>query len=208
MQDMASFGALQVDSAPPPAAPAVSARKPREVGEISTMATLRERYAPRISRMIFAMLGPDSEREDLIHDILITVFRRIETLRDPGAMDGWVQQVARNALRHTLRQRAKRRTEPLELEHDTLIVDHDVESRELASRAMALLRKLPERERKLLERLWFTPVSLDEMTKEGGVSRATLRRRLNKARVRFELLVRRDPALAEKFHVLESARDF
>src|SRR5262245_14741169 len=93
---------------------------------------------------------------------LFLFFRRIETLRDHAAMDRWVLQVARNALRHTLRQRAKRRTEPLELEHDRLVFDDDVEGRELALRVLSLIERLPESERSLLQRLWFSPISLEE----------------------------------------------
>jgi hypothetical protein len=66
-------------------------------------------------------------------------------------------------------------------------------------RALHALNRLPERERVLLTRYWFTPETAKTLAAEIGCSNITLRRRLTRARLRFEKLARQDPALASRF---------
>jgi DNA-directed RNA polymerase specialized sigma24 family protein len=58
------------------------------------------------------------------------------------------------------------------------------------------MRRLPASERNLLFYYWFTPATAGSIAAETGRSLITVRRRLSKAKTRFEMLVRRDPALA------------
>jgi DNA-directed RNA polymerase specialized sigma24 family protein len=70
---------------------------------------LHARYARKIRRHIGAVLGPDDEREDLVQEVLITIFRKVGTLRDPACLDGWVAQVTANTLKYVMRRRRVRR---------------------------------------------------------------------------------------------------
>ncbi|HEX6272208.1 MAG TPA: sigma factor-like helix-turn-helix DNA-binding protein [Polyangiaceae bacterium] len=72
----------------------------------------------------------------------------------------------------------------------------DFESRELAKRAVQVLEKLPGNERALLLGHWLGSETLDDIAARTGCSSITVRRRLRKARKRFECLARRDSALA------------
>ncbi|HEX6274048.1 MAG TPA: sigma-70 family RNA polymerase sigma factor [Polyangiaceae bacterium] len=162
---------------------------------------LYRRYAPRIERRIRSILGPDFEREDLTHDVLITVFRRIGTLRDPACLDAWIDQVTVNTLRYTLRQRRLRRHTSWELlpEQQAGAVHPNSEARDLASRAAGVIRKLPPGERALLLTTWFSSRTQREIAETNGCSTVTIARRLFKARHRFAKLARLDPALAVLF---------
>jgi DNA-directed RNA polymerase specialized sigma24 family protein len=71
----------------------------------------------------------------------------------------------------------------------------DLDGRDLASRTFQIIDRLPFSERALLTRYWFSPASLEAMAARAGCSTVTVRRRLHKARARFEKLARRDPAL-------------
>ena len=155
-------------------------------------------YAPRIERRIQAILGPDFEREDLAHEVLITVFRRIGTLRDPACLDAWVDQVTRNTLRYAMRQRRLRRHASWEglPEPRGGTVNPNPEARDLALRTAGVIQRLPPRERALLLSYWFTPRTTSEIAEDSGCSTITIARRLGRARSRFKKLARRDPALA------------
>ena len=54
-------------------------------------------------------MGPDDEHEDMAQDVLITVLRKIGTVRDLAYIDAWVAQVTTNHLRLVMRQRRLRR---------------------------------------------------------------------------------------------------
>ena len=159
---------------------------------------LHARYAPRIRRHIGAVLGSDNDREDLVQDVLITVFRKIDSLRDPACLDGWVAQVTANMLKYVLRQRRLRRHASWE----TLPAPQgpsfqlDFQARELAARAIRVMDSLPVSDRSLLTAYWFSPATAETIAAESGCSTITVRRRILKARTRFEKLARRDPALA------------
>jgi len=158
-------------------------------------------YAPRIERRIRSILGPDFEREDLTHEVLMTVFRRIGTLRDPACLDAWVDQVTVNTLRYTLRQRRLRRHASWELlpERQAGAVHPNPEACELVSRAAGVIRKLPPGERALLLTTWFSSRTAREIAKTNRCSTVTVARRLFKAKNRFAKLARLDPALAGLF---------
>jgi RNA polymerase sigma factor (sigma-70 family) len=155
-------------------------------------------YASRIERRIWKILGEDGEREDLAHEVLITVFRRIGTLRNPACLDRWIDQVTINTLKYTLRQRRLRRHASWEAlpEQQAGWFWPDPEGRDLAARAIRLMERLPENDRILLQKYWFTSLTAREIAANNGCSTVTMARRLYRARNRFEKLARGDPALA------------
>lgn len=161
---------------------------------------LYHRFAIRIDRQIRALLGPDNEHEDLVHEVLIAVFKRIGTLRDPACIDGWVAQITINTLRHALRRRRLRRHASWEglSEEDAPPFHVDVEGHQLAGRAVRVLERLPPKDRALLAKYWLSRTTIRAMAAETGCSTVTIRRRLSRAQARFERLARSDPALAPR----------
>ena len=166
---------------------------------------LYARYARKIRRHIRAVLRADEDREDVFQDVLITVLRKVDTLRDPACLDGWVAQVTANTLKYVIRQRRPRRHQSWDglAEHQLPSFQINVYTRELASRALRIVKNMPPNDRALLEAYWFGPATAESIAAETGCSIVTVRRRLLKARNRFEKLARRDPALA---HCFDEAR--
>ena len=165
---------------------------------------LHRLYAPKIEQLIRRVLGPDAEHEDLLQDVLVTVFRSAQTVRDVDCLDSWVAQVTFNTLSHTKRKRNRRRHTSWEttLETSAPRFHPNFEARELASRAVRVLEQLPARDRTLLMSYWFTSDTAKEIAERCGCSTVTVRRRLFNARTRFERLALRDPELA---HCIEEA---
>lgn len=165
-----------------------------------TSEALHRRYAKKVDRQVRALLGADDEREDLVQDILIAVFNRIGTLRDPACIDGWVAQITLNMLRHTLRRRRLRRHASWEAVSDQYgpSVQLDLEAHQLAGRAIRVLNRLPDNDRALLSRYWLSAATLRTIAEDAGCSLITVRRRLIRAQARFERLARRDPGLAAR----------
>jgi RNA polymerase sigma-70 factor (ECF subfamily) len=171
---------------------------PRLTSVALTPERLHARYARKIRRHIGAVLGPDDEREDLVQEVLITIFRKVGTLRDPACLDGWVAQVTANTLKYVMRRRRVRRHASWEQVPDRQapLVQTNLYAREIASRALRVLSRLPPSEHELLMAYWFSPATAESMAAEAGCSIITVRRRLFKAKARFEKLCRLDPELA------------
>ena len=180
----------------------VPAPRPAEVKALRPVALtperLHARYARRIRRHIGAVLGADDEKEDIVQEVLITVLRKVDTLRDPACLDGWVAQVTSNTLKYMMRRRRIRRHASWETLPDRQLpsIETNLHARDLASRALRVMAKLPPNEQELLTEYWFSPATAESMAAEAGCSIITIRRRLYRARARFEKLARRDPELA------------
>jgi RNA polymerase sigma-70 factor (ECF subfamily) len=159
---------------------------------------LHARFASKIARHVRAVLGSDDEQEDLIQNVLITVFLGIDRLREPRALDQWVAQITRSELRNLFRRRRMRRLDSLDAlpEHDDPSFQLDVDARDLAARVMRVMERLPPNDHALLATFWFERSTVPAMAAAAGCTVITMRRKLLKARERFSRLARRDPTIA------------
>jgi len=62
-----------------------------------------------IYRLSFAIVGDEADARDTTQETFIAAWRRIRELRDPDRFDAWLQRIAVNAARMTLRARGRRR---------------------------------------------------------------------------------------------------
>lgn len=159
---------------------------------------LHQRYAPRIRRQLRATLGSDDEFDDLVQDVLVVVISKVNTVRDIACLDWWVVQVTANTVKQLVRRRRIRRHTCLEDVAEALLptIPTDFEGRELAARLLQVMLSLPRNDRALLTNYWLSPATAETIAAQIGCSAMTVRRRLARARGRFERLVRNDPALA------------
>jgi len=169
-----------------------------ESGAKWTPARLHARYASRVARQVRVALNGDEDAKDLVQEVLITVCAQVGRLRDPRRMDQWVAQITRAKLFRLFRRRRRRRYEPLDSLPEKLgpQVQLNLDTRDLATRAMKVLESVPSRDRALLMAAWFSPLTHELMAVEFGCTLVTLKRRLSRARTRFAKLARRDPVLA------------
>jgi len=61
-----------------------------------------------IYRLSFAIVGDEADARDSTQETFIAAWRRIRELRDPDRFDAWLQRIAVNAARMTLRSRGRR----------------------------------------------------------------------------------------------------
>lgn len=158
------------------------------------------RCARRVGRHVARALGADDDADDLVQDVLITIFTKLGTLRDPALFDAWVACITTNKIRQAIRQRSRKRRVLgtwHAVQDDTYRTDFD--GRVVASRAMSVLDSLSPDERALLIAHWFAAGSADHIAERRGYSISTLQRRIRRAQARFEKLARRDASLAKCF---------
>src|SRR3954470_4765520 len=64
-------------------------------GDESAFARLYERYGRIVHALLLARVSRD-EVEDLVQDVFLTAWKRLDDLRDPAAFGGWISMIARN----------------------------------------------------------------------------------------------------------------
>jgi RNA polymerase sigma-70 factor, ECF subfamily len=158
---------------------------------------LFERLAPVINRVVWTLLGQDSEHEDLTHDVFLRVLRTVGKLHEPDRLEGWAARVTINAVRNELRRRRLRRWvswNPFE-DPEPGGYAPDLDGREVLARAYRALERLPADERVLLSLRLFYAGTHEELAALAGCSPTTAKRRLRRARARFAAIAEQDPLL-------------
>lgn len=158
---------------------------------------LFERLAPVIRRVVWTLLGPDSEHDDMMHECFIRVLRGVGKLREVDRLEDWAARVTINAVRNEVRRRRLRRWVAWNSsEHpDSLRYAPDLDGREVVARAYRALEKLPANERIILSLRLFYVGTLEEVAASAGCSTTTAKRRLRSARARFVRIAEQDTLL-------------
>jgi RNA polymerase sigma-70 factor, ECF subfamily len=162
--------------------------------------------APIINKLLWTLLGPDPERDDLAHEIFLRILHNAHQLRDRSRLQPWAARLTVNAVKNEFRRRKLRRWFSLDVDDDRSPSCHhpDFEGREVLLHTYDLLAKLPALERVALTLHLVSQQSIEQIAVATGCSSRTVRRRLQKARERFVRLASLDPLLAER---LDQSRD-
>jgi len=62
------------------------------------------RHVSYLLGMVVRMLGRRDDAEEIVQDTFVTAFDQLATLRDPGALRGWLGQIAVSFVRRRLRK--------------------------------------------------------------------------------------------------------
>jgi RNA polymerase sigma-70 factor (ECF subfamily) len=161
-----------------------------------------------VQRLLFRILGPDSELEDTVHDTFVRALESIHRLRDPALLRSWLVGVAVVTAKTRLQTRSRRRwltfLPPENLpEAPVPAPKHEVSE---ALRAMyAVLDRLPPDERVAVVLRVVECLPMLDAAEACRVSLSTFKRRLRRGETKFRELVSVDPALQD--WMLEEDRD-
>ncbi|MGC4087678.1 MAG: sigma-70 family RNA polymerase sigma factor [Polyangiaceae bacterium] len=184
-----------------PSPPAEPALRLVRAGDTTFPEQLYARLAPVVNKLLWTLLGPDLERDDLAHEIFLRILRNAHKLRDPSRLEAWAARVTVNAVKNEFRSRKLRRFFLLGLDDSELDAPSchpDFEGRELLLRTYRLLTSLPARERVPLTLRLVGQQSTEQIAAACGYSTRTAKRRLKLAQARFLRLASADPLLAER----------
>jgi RNA polymerase sigma-70 factor (ECF subfamily) len=176
----------------------VAALKGREAG---ASALLFDRYGAYVERLVVRVVGLDPEVPDLIHEVFARALEGIHGLRESSALKGWIGSIALFTARVFLRNRRTRRRwlrflAPHDLpEMAATIVSPEVS--ETLKRTYAILDALPTDERIAFALRFVDGMELTQIAEIAGVSLATIKRRLGRARELFWDAAGKDPLLRE-----------
>jgi RNA polymerase sigma-70 factor (ECF subfamily) len=171
-------------------------------GEKTAFRSLFERHRNDVARLVYRMLGPRSDLEDVVQEVFFQVFKSLKDFRGQSKFSTWLHRVTVNVvLMH--RRAAKSRPvltdeAPPDATGDdrTVLPDEDADRRERVRALGRLLDKLADKKRivfVLHELEGVTPV---EIAKIVGCPVLTVRTRLFYARRELEALLHEEPSLA------------
>jgi RNA polymerase sigma-70 factor, ECF subfamily len=93
-------------------------------GEAGAFDQFVDRFGNRLYAFGLRMCGQREDAEDVFQDTLISVFQKLQTLREPGALTTWLYRIVANAC---LTKRRRSRFAPeRELSLDALLPDGEV----------------------------------------------------------------------------------
>ena len=156
---------------------------------------LWEAFAPPLRAFLARRVPAGVEADDLLQDVFVRVVKHLGSLRSTERPEAWLFQIARNALRDSLRARQRKdgRTDPLEIdlpaETDTAAVRRSEE--ELAPCLTPMIQRLPEPYRSAIEWTSVQGLTQAEAASQAGISLSGMKSRVQRGRDQLrQMLVR------------------
>lgn len=170
---------------------AVAARA--RAGERDAFRRLVELATPRLYRLALRVVGDPDEAEDVVQETTIRAWDRIEELREPAAVMGWLSHIARNAARDRLRWWKRRRRERFDEAGAALaalvaqperapLPDEALAGAQVRAAVARAVAALPDKHRAVLLLREADGMSYEEIAEALGVAIGTVESRLHRAR--------------------------
>ncbi len=180
----------------------VAAVRRRDLGAAGR---LYDRYATNVHGMIYRLLGPHAELDDIVQEVFIYALSSIDKLREPSALKSWLLGIAVGKVRTHLRSRFRKRWLSFlpneDLPEPSPISDD--EDGDVVHAVSTILDRLPNEERIALVVHRLEGMSIQESATACGLSISTFKRRFARGEAKFIAQAQRQPVLA---HWLEGSR--
>ena len=164
------------------------AGKKANAGEILTCETLVREHASAVLGFCIAHMKNFHDGEDIMQDVFLKAFTRIDTLRDHTRARQWLLKIAR---RKCIDHFRKRRTGRPIAETDAVQARPDCGD-EHAGRVHEAVSKLPDGYRETISLYYLDGHDCAGVARSMGVSNAAVRRRLTRARLMLHALLVED----------------
>jgi RNA polymerase sigma factor (sigma-70 family) len=170
-------------------------------GDSDAFGQLFERHARTIYTYCFRRVGNWATAEDLVSIVFLQAWRRLDKPLPSGKELPWLLGIATNVVRN--RRRAERRHAaalsrvPQPRPDPSFADDSDqrINDEELMGRALAVLARLPRREREVFALCAWSGLSYEDAAVALQIPVGTVRSRLSRARARLQEL---DPVIGHE----------
>lgn len=170
-------------------------------GDRAAFAELFRRCRGDVARLVFRMLGPTADAEDVVQEVFLQVHRSLGEFRGQAKFSTWLHRVTVNVVlmaRRAAKSRPVFAGEPTE-DHEPakeLLPDEDMARRRRIDAFRRLLDRLPEKKRTVFilhELEGRSPTEIAEIVEAPVL---TVRTRLFYARRELDEMMRDDPTLS------------
>ena len=153
---------------------------------------------PMVRRLVSRFFGPGAEPLDLSQEVFVRFFRRIDELRNPEGLRGFLAGICLGVARNEARRMRVRRWVSLTPAGDlpeVSVPGSDVEARQAMQRLYAALNRASALDRSLYVARYLEKMEVDEVARAHDLSFGTAKRRLARATARLNRILERDAAL-------------
>jgi len=177
--------------------------------ENAKLDALHLRLEPVVRRVLWTMLGADSELDDITNDVFVRILQGLARAW-PDDIERWAARVTINTVHNTLRKRRYRHFASWDpqADPDVLVWRCDYDAHHVVQRLAQVFSHMPKSEQALLERRW-SGATIEDLAVERACSSRTVKRRVQRALHRFEHCVRKDPEVASwlEAHAADTSDD-
>lgn len=168
-------------------------------GTNAAAVTLFDRHARHVERLLFSLLGPEPDAEDLLHEVFLRAIEGIADLEAPAKLRSWLTGITVHTAREHIRKRVRRRwlsfvadvPEPAPL--PARVATEEVT--EATRCTFEALRGMGPDDRVVFSLRFIEGMEMAEIAMACDVSLSTAKRRLKDAEKHFLARARRFPAL-------------
>jgi RNA polymerase sigma-70 factor (ECF subfamily) len=171
-------------------------------GDTSAFRQLFARHRGDVARIVFRMLGPSADVEDVVQEVFLNVYRSLPSFRGESKFSTWLYRLATNVTRmHLRRGRSRPRFADVEVPEsprDNAPPDTPDEHVDRAERVRALYRlleKLSDKKREVLVLHDLEGVAAKEIAEIARIPVLTVRTRLFYARKELYAALAEEPSL-------------
>ena len=167
-------------------------------GRADAAAAFYDRHAKGIHGIVFRLMGPDSDRDDVVHDVFVRALESLPQLRDPSALKSWLFGIAVRTVAIRFQKRSRQRWLRFVAPEDVPEVASerpDDSHGEALREVYTILHGMDPEERIALVLHRVEGLPLQEAADAAQMSLATYRRRLARAEEKFFARAKSRPAL-------------
>ncbi len=171
-------------------------------GETPAFRELYEHHRSDVARLVYRMLGPRSDMEDVIQEVFVQVYKSLRDFRGQSKFSTWLHRVTVNVVlmyRRAAKSRPVFADEPAAdsvVRSSDIAPDEDAERRERVRAFGRLLGRLGDKKRIVFVLHELEGIAPGEIAKIVGAPVLTVRTRLFYARRELEAMLAEEPALA------------
>jgi RNA polymerase sigma-70 factor (ECF subfamily) len=171
-------------------------------GDMGAFRLVYERHRQDVARLVYRMVGPRSEIEDVIQEVFVQVYKSLKDFRGQSKFSTWLHRVTVNVVlmhRRAARSRPTFAEEPPgdgSLRSEEIPPDEDAERRERMWAFARLLDRLADKKRLVFVLHELEGIAPGEIAKIVGAPVLTVRTRLFYARREIEAMLAEEPSLA------------
>jgi RNA polymerase sigma-70 factor, ECF subfamily len=163
------------------------------------------RYAAFVHRLVHRFLGPGPDHQDVCQEIFLRVFKRLDELRNPMALQGFILSITLGVARNEVRRRRIRAIVglvPAEESLETPVFLEHGEAREATRALYQMLDTLGAEDRSLFIARFVEKREVAEVASAHAISLSTAKRRLERLVSRVNARVQSSPVLREYFGLI------
>ena len=159
-------------------------------GELDAFEDIYRQYSTRLYNLAFRMVGNAADADDLLQEMFLTAYRKLDTFRGDSALGTWLYRLGMNVCLDRLRSKAARQDQATDMLDDR--IGHTAHETRLSVNRLDLeraIKALPEGSRAAFLLHDVEGFDHHEVGRILGIAEGTSKSQVHKARLRLRALL-------------------